>query len=306
MYLFYDSTLNTWRLITEKLPEQPDPKDYTVDHTVPNNKYHRARMEYDAAIAALKQNALTVGNPRIIPRVGNDGFEIFKLDGNLHGWPGNYTKKKTAVARNGVAFYEMVAILTLPEEHTLTKENISATRLKPVSEEKKNTVENLTKEQAKEIVAKKHGLGTTLVTGHKASYWEEAMDLFASSGSVAAPKEETNESDDFYKIHALEYSYGDKKELPNSLQRKIHEEMFYYVSHMHPNQKYISDYYDLSKRATQVALDELASLRQQLAERTDWRKRMDALNEVMEPHGLKIVVYESGEWDLEQTIKRPR
>jgi len=34
-------------------------------------------------------------------------------------------------------------------------------------------------QECKEIVAKKYGLGSTLVMGHKASYWEEAMTLYA-------------------------------------------------------------------------------------------------------------------------------
>lgn len=37
-----------------------------------------------------------------------------------------------------------------------------------------------TKDECKSIVARKHGLGKTLVTGHRAAYWEEAMDLFAN------------------------------------------------------------------------------------------------------------------------------
>lgn len=37
----------------------------------------------------------------------------------------------------------------------------------------------MTYEEAKNIVAVRHKLGTTLVTGHKASYFEEAAKLYA-------------------------------------------------------------------------------------------------------------------------------
>lgn len=36
-------------------------------------------------------------------------------------------------------------------------------------------------EWAKTKVASKYGLGTTLVTGHKGAYWEEAMEEYAAS-----------------------------------------------------------------------------------------------------------------------------
>jgi hypothetical protein len=39
----------------------------------------------------------------------------------------------------------------------------------------------MTYNEAKTAVAKKHGLGTTLVTGHKAGYFEEAMELYVES-----------------------------------------------------------------------------------------------------------------------------
>lgn len=34
-------------------------------------------------------------------------------------------------------------------------------------------------DQAKKIIAKKHDLGTTLVTGHMSKYWQEAAELYA-------------------------------------------------------------------------------------------------------------------------------
>ena len=42
----------------------------------------------------------------------------------------------------------------------------------------------MTYEQAKTEIAKKHRLGTTLVTGHKASYFEEAALLYADQFKV--------------------------------------------------------------------------------------------------------------------------
>ena len=43
--------------------------------------------------------------------------------------------------------------------------------------ENEQSPEAMTIEQAKAVVAKKYGLGSTLVTGHKATYWEEAIAL---------------------------------------------------------------------------------------------------------------------------------
>ena len=39
----------------------------------------------------------------------------------------------------------------------------------------------MTFEEAKKIVAIKHHLGSTLVTGHKAGYFEEAAELYANA-----------------------------------------------------------------------------------------------------------------------------
>lgn len=39
----------------------------------------------------------------------------------------------------------------------------------------------MTYNEAKSEVAKKHGLGTTLVAGHRAGYFEEAMELYVES-----------------------------------------------------------------------------------------------------------------------------
>ena len=42
----------------------------------------------------------------------------------------------------------------------------------------------MTFEEAKSAVAKKHRLGNTLVTGHKASYFQEAAELYAQSTDI--------------------------------------------------------------------------------------------------------------------------
>jgi hypothetical protein len=39
----------------------------------------------------------------------------------------------------------------------------------------------MTFEDCKKEVAKKHGLGSTLVTGHLAKYWQEAAELYSKS-----------------------------------------------------------------------------------------------------------------------------
>jgi hypothetical protein len=39
----------------------------------------------------------------------------------------------------------------------------------------------MTFEDCKKEVAKKHGLGSTLVTGHLAKYWQEAAELYSQS-----------------------------------------------------------------------------------------------------------------------------
>lgn len=44
----------------------------------------------------------------------------------------------------------------------------------------------MTYEEAKHIVAVRHKLGTTLVTGHKAAYFEEAARIYAENEIYAA------------------------------------------------------------------------------------------------------------------------
>lgn len=47
----------------------------------------------------------------------------------------------------------------------------------------------MTFSEACNTIAKKHGLGTTLVTGHKASYFIEAAELYANSKAEQAWEE---------------------------------------------------------------------------------------------------------------------
>ena len=47
-------------------------------------------------------------------------------------------------------------------------------------------------DRAKEIVAKKHNLGNTLVTGHKAEYWAEAAQEYADILNTALQHENTH------------------------------------------------------------------------------------------------------------------
>lgn len=42
--------------------------------------------------------------------------------------------------------------------------------------------------ECKAIVAKKYGLGKTLVTGHLAKYWEEAAELYLQSNKQQSSK----------------------------------------------------------------------------------------------------------------------
>lgn len=54
----------------------------------------------------------------------------------------------------------------------------------------------MTFEECKKEVAKKHGLGKTLVTGHLSKYWEEAAEIYANQLVVKNEKQ---------KDHALEF-----------------------------------------------------------------------------------------------------
>ena len=125
MHIFFDTVL---KLHIGEIPEKPPHylselglKRYSesFNHSNPRQSYEIDLNKYNAAIAAIKQNALTVWNSQIIPRVGNDGFEIFKLDGNFHKWPGGYETLKTLHCdeyhqHTKNSCFTTVAILTLP------------------------------------------------------------------------------------------------------------------------------------------------------------------------------------------------
>lgn len=196
MHPFYDSTLNTWRLITEKLPDKPDFNKLKNDHVFKDYKFYTGyknkdiQQQYDDEIAALKQNALTVQNPGLAgweyktiyqgkterktwTRQIDQCFEEVKPD-ELYFWPGGHTKKKVAVTRNGAAFYEYVAILTLPEEKKNTMENNYERELEIYLNEGinygANTIKNADPEDLKQLASDSSHRGWT------------------SSGSVAPPK----------------------------------------------------------------------------------------------------------------------
>ncbi len=65
----------------------------------------------------------------------------------------------------------------------------------------------MTLQEAKNEVAKKYGLGKTLVTGHMSKYWEEAAELYARSKFDEACEEQKKECNHLYHHTDLE-SYG--------------------------------------------------------------------------------------------------
>ena len=60
--------------------------------------------------------------------------------------------------------------------------------------------------------------------------------------------------DEYFKIHEPETSFGDLKEIPNCLLKEIYDAMYYYKSHLHPNQKYRGEEFDKAKAATRVVI----------------------------------------------------
>lgn len=48
----------------------------------------------------------------------------------------------------------------------------------------------MTKEDCKQVVARKYGLGKTLVMGHLSKYWEEAMELYGTNSAIIIQKQE--------------------------------------------------------------------------------------------------------------------
>lgn len=221
MHLFHDSTLNTWRLITEKLPERCS--IYCENGEI--SKCHDSECySYDKAIAALKQNALTVGNPEIfvIDRNGTPYAKTHTImpwascpmrvtPDELYFWPGGYETKETdkVIDFEGsecYPIYETVAILTLPEE-------------------KNNTMENMTETQRYRILSRtsfKNVSGNWQFTGDMTP--ERFIEIFLNVlGSVAAPKEEDNDTPEkkWLKIRStqeiLDNRYAKIKQLESEL-----------------------------------------------------------------------------------------
>lgn len=244
MHLFNDSTLNTWKLITEKLPEKPECCSPNYDFSCEDRSEFRelrhvckcraVEIDYNAAISALKQNALTVVNEELIAKGIDMDLETVRnvlWHGELIHWPGAYeTKEKDIFVEAGGNYIHTetitVAILTLPEEKievhgtesgklfikpedlfALSKVQETIKKAATRAEEKKNTMENMTKEQ-QHIEFDKHQkeiekiiLGCRGIQSRQV-HWSEAVPMVAmymtkelqklqtSSGSVAAPKEE--------------------------------------------------------------------------------------------------------------------
>lgn len=183
MHLFYDSTLNTWRLITEKLPEKPTP----IKHAgfIEDWAYEELLKRYNAAIAALKQSALTVGNKKIITEYHLEvGSWDRVLSGELYFWPGGYetrylnhngipvSHKQYVLEGDADTIYQAitVAILTLPEE-------------------KNNTMENMIQIHCP-TTGKICSLTGCFINNHTTRCSLSPNHLTTASGSVAAPKEE--------------------------------------------------------------------------------------------------------------------
>lgn len=136
MHIFYDSNLQEWKLIIGELPVL---KNRSFD---PTGNYREAQVRYNSAIAALKQNALTVGNPELAvfqPKGFNPDTKDFYFHGHLvlkdfqvkpdelYLWPGSYETKCehpcmcTIRIQDGVNYNyncKEVAILKLPEENS--------------------------------------------------------------------------------------------------------------------------------------------------------------------------------------------
>lgn len=187
MHLFFDTV---WKLHIGEIPEKPilfehRDQDYTSQYVY--DDYYASLKVYNEAIAAIKQNALTVGNPEILNFEHGEEYDTVIINGDeinkgeFYKWPGGYETKEIKdgeirITAGGHPFLgsKTVAILTLPEE-------------------KKNTMENFKKFDLNEP----HG--TT------------------ASGSVAAPKEEGLNipwDSDYYESRIKELKEALKELLP--------------------------------------------------------------------------------------------
>lgn len=124
MHLFFDTV---WKLHIGEIPEKPDPKNYLYPGLLVSDL-----KQYEQAIAAIKNNALTIANPEIIPvfpKPHIKGIIIPKnfKPGEFYFWPGGYETKEIDTVEDGGGCYiagsQTVAILTLPEEKNIFEEN---------------------------------------------------------------------------------------------------------------------------------------------------------------------------------------
>lgn len=178
MHLFFDTV---WKLHIGEIPEKPRRLDYWHQPF-----WDEVISKYNESIDTIKQNALTVGNAEILKQFG---YLELPVNGDFFEWSGGYETKEIqdvvnygypvedGISGTSVLVRRTVAILTLPEE-------------------KKNTMENLTKEQA----AIKWLLDTLCpfenmealgpLECFKIREIESLIRETTASGSVAAPKED--------------------------------------------------------------------------------------------------------------------
>lgn len=84
MYIFHDSALNIWRFHPGELPEKPNV--IGLHHAIQGAKY----LEYERALAAIRENALTVQNQEICPQ----NISAVEPD-KFYEWAGGYETKET-------------------------------------------------------------------------------------------------------------------------------------------------------------------------------------------------------------------
>lgn len=178
MHVFFESV---WKLHIGEIPEKPE-------HDILKLNTWVAQRNYDLAIAAIKQNALTVGNPEFLESHFWCGkFEHLNLieipppPDKFYFWPGGYETKEiqdivnwnypiSTITGISVLTRKTVAILTLPEGKKNTME---------ISEFKCMTCSTA-------ITKGEYDTFGVCDACYDANYKKQT-----ASGSVAAPKEES-------------------------------------------------------------------------------------------------------------------
>lgn len=164
MYIFHDSDLNLWRFHPGELPEKPI-FNFNYYDQASTKAYDVKLYNYNAVIAAIKQNALTIGNPEICPQ----NMSAVEPD-KFYKWIGNYDTKRCIVNGGVEKMHETitVAILTLPEKKKNTMGNSAHGFTEGAEEESFQGFEDnfniltegmkITPERAKEVEDKKWSL----------------------------------------------------------------------------------------------------------------------------------------------------